>query len=84
MEEFVVYILWSHTYRKRYIGYTSNLISRFHSHNSLGKRGWTIRYRPWNVVFVAFFKNKKEALLFEKFLKSGVGRECIANTINFE
>ena len=84
MEEFVVYILWSDSYRKTYIGFTSNLISRFHSHNTLGRKGWTVKYRPWRVVFVAFFKRKSEALLFEKFLKTGVGRECIAENINFE
>lgn len=84
MKEYVVYILWSSAYNKTYIGFTSNLIARFHSHNNLGKKGWTKRYRPWSVVFVAFFSSKKEALFFEKFLKSGVGSACIAKNILFE
>ena len=33
MEEFVVYILFSEDYGKTYVGFTSNLIERFKSHN---------------------------------------------------
>jgi len=47
---YTVYVLYSFSYDKIYIGYTSNLIDRFRSHNKLGKKGWTLRYRPW-VVF---------------------------------
>jgi len=84
MEEFVVYILWSDSYQKIYKGCTSNLIERFKSHNSLGTKGWTIRYRPWKVVHVEFFSSKKQALDFEKFLKTGVGRDWIKVNIKFE
>lgn len=83
MESFVVYILWSDSYSKSYIGYTSNLIFRFQSHNLLSKKGWTIKYRPWRVVFVRNFELKREAMLFEKFLKSGVGREWIVKNVSF-
>ncbi|MHA8075018.1 GIY-YIG nuclease family protein, partial [Aquirufa sp. TARAVU-A1A] len=34
-------VLYSATFDKIYIGYTSDLISRFHSHNSLAKSGYT-------------------------------------------
>jgi putative endonuclease len=51
------------------------LISRFKSHNELGKKGFTIRYRPWQVIYIEFFNTKKEAMNREKFLKSGKGRE---------
>ena len=43
---YVVYILYSAKYNKIYIGYTSNLRARLVSHNELGKKGWTIKYRP--------------------------------------
>jgi len=36
---FVVYILFSARFNKIYIGQTGSLISRFHSHNSLAKKG---------------------------------------------
>ena len=81
MEEFVTYVLYSDTYKKIYIGFTSNLIARFQSHNQLGKKGYTLRYRPWKVVYVKFHKTKKEAMLHEKYLKSGIGRNYIHQNI---
>lgn len=83
MEEFVVYVLYSKKFNKKYTGYTSNLIQRFYSHNYLSKKGFTIKYRPWEVIYVAFFKTKKEAMNREKFLKSGQGRQWIKDTIEF-
>ncbi|WCM41624.1 GIY-YIG nuclease family protein [Flavobacterium sp. CBA20B-1] len=77
MEEFVVYILFSKKYRKTYVGFTSNLIERIKSHNVLGTKGYTIKYRPWIVVDVQFFTSKKEAMQVEKFYKTGKGRELI-------
>ena len=79
--EFVVYVLWSSRSQKRYVGMTSSLISRFNSHNELGTKGWTIKFRPWEVVYVKFFASKSEALKHEKWLKSGVGREWISENI---
>ncbi|MCL8008640.1 GIY-YIG nuclease family protein [Gelidibacter japonicus] len=73
--DFVVYVLWSPKYRKRYVGMTSNLIGRFESHNSLGRKGWTIKFRPWHVIHVEFYTTKKDAKNREDFLKTGRGRE---------
>ncbi|MGE4289509.1 MAG: GIY-YIG nuclease family protein [Salinivirgaceae bacterium] len=75
--EYVVYILFSEKYQKHYTGFTSDLISRFHSHNELSTKGWTIKYRPWKVIHVEFFASKSEALAREKYLKSGKGREYL-------
>jgi len=82
MEEFVVYILFSEDYDKTYVGFTSNLIERFKSHNYLSKKGYTIKFRPWQVIYVEFFTTKSEALKREKFLKSGKGREFIKEIIS--
>ncbi|AMA49972.1 GIY-YIG nuclease family protein [Flavobacterium covae] len=82
MEEFVVYILFSEVYGKTYVGFTSNLIERFNSHNYLSKKGYTIRFRPWQVIYVEFFTTKSEALKREKLLKSGKGREFIKEIIS--
>ncbi len=81
MEEFVVYILFSEDYGKTYVGFTSNLIERFKSHNYLSKKGYTIKFRPWQVIYVEFFTTKSEALKREKLLKSGKGREFIKEII---
>ena len=81
MEEFVVYILFSEKYKKTYTGFTNNLIERFKSHNVLGIKGYSIKYRPWKVVYVEFFSSKLEAMKREKFLKSGKGREFIRKIV---
>lgn len=47
---YVVYVLYSERYSKIYIGYTSDLIDRFHSHNQFAAKGYTVHYRPWEVV----------------------------------
>jgi putative endonuclease len=80
-EEFVVYVLFSRKFDRTYTGYTSNLIERFKSHNLLGKKGFTIRYRPWFVVLVEFYKTKSEAMKRESFLKSGKGRAWVRNEV---
>ncbi|MBZ9628822.1 GIY-YIG nuclease family protein [Psychroflexus sp. CAK1W] len=80
--EFAVYILKSLSYDRHYVGLTQNLISRFKSHNSLGKKGFTTRYRPWFVIWVEFYTTKAEAMSREKFLKSGKGREWMQNHID--
>ena len=74
---FTVYVLYSETFDKIYIGYTSNLEQRFLSHNELGKKGWTIHFRPWKIIHTEEFETKKEALKREKQLKSSRGRNWI-------
>ncbi|UZO79590.1 GIY-YIG nuclease family protein [Aquimarina sp. ERC-38] len=81
MEEFVVYVLYSEKYRKHYTGFTTSLIERFKSHNKLTTKGWTIRYRPWKVVYIEFCNSKQEALSREKFLKSDSGRRWLKDKL---
>ncbi len=81
MEEFVVYILYSKKFNKNYTGFTSNLIERFKSHNVLAIKGHTIKFRPWEVIYVEFFISKAEAMKREKFLKTAKGRELIKKII---
>ena len=77
MEEFVVYILFSEKHNKNYVGYTSNFIERFKSHNLLATKGYTIKFSPWKMVHVKFYTTKKEVLQREKYFKTGKGRENI-------
>ena len=76
-----VYILYSPVYKKIYIGYTGNLEARLLSQNQLGKKGWSIKFRPWVLVYTEDYATKEEALLREKNLKSGKGREWIWNEL---
>jgi putative endonuclease len=81
---FFVYVLYSPSANKFYVGYTSNLESRLLSHNQLGTKDWTKRYRPWNLVYTETYPSKSSALKREKELKTGVGREFIRKMINKE
>ncbi len=76
-----VYVLYSGKYNKIYIGYTGNLEERLLSHNELGKKGWTIKFRPWLLVHKEEFKTKTEALQREKELKTASGRRFIWETV---
>jgi putative endonuclease len=78
---FTVYILYSATFQKIYIGFTANLEQRFLSHNELGKKGWTIRFRPWEILHTEVYSTKAEAMTREKQLKSGAGRKWIQETL---
>ncbi|MBO6794229.1 MAG: GIY-YIG nuclease family protein [Balneolaceae bacterium] len=74
---FKVYALYSPGYHKIYIGFSSDLESRMRSHNELGTKGWTIKYRPWEIVFTESFASKSEAMKRERELKTAKGREYV-------
>jgi putative endonuclease len=81
---FTIYILYSEKYNKIYIGYTSNLIQRFYSHNKLGKDGYTLKFRPWVVIYTELFEEKTGAMKREKQLKSSNGRQWVWHKIKTE
>lgn len=81
--EFVVYILYSYSSHRFYVGYSSNLIQRVYWHNN-GNKGFTCRFRPWSVVHVEYFDTKKEALTREGFFKTGKGRNWVKNNFSVE
>ncbi|MBC7775337.1 MAG: GIY-YIG nuclease family protein [Phycisphaerae bacterium] len=74
---FTVYVLYSPSHKKIYIGFTSKLEQRLLSHNELGKKGFTLKYRPWEVIYTEAFETKKEAMQREKSLKTAAGRRFI-------
>ena len=74
---FTTYVLYSEKFNKHYTGYTSDLIKRLLSHQELGNKDWTTKFRPWKLIFSKVFTIKSDAIKFEKWLKTGVGREFI-------
>ena len=78
---YTVYILYSANYQKIYIGYTSNLEQRLLSHNDLGTKGWTIKFRPWALIHKEIYETKAEAMRREKYLKTAAGRRFIHENI---
>ncbi len=81
---FVTYVLYSTHHDKIYIGYTSDLLDRYHSHNQLATKGYTVKFRPWQVIHVEFYDSKQEALKREKELKTSRGRAFIRTKIQNE
>ncbi len=79
---YVTYALYSIKFDKIYIGYTSDLIDRFHSHQKHSKKGFTCKFRPWEVIYVEFTDSKQIAMKREKQLKTSVGRKFIREQIS--
>jgi putative endonuclease len=78
---FTVYILQSEKFSKTYVGFTSNLEERMKSHNGLATKGWTVKFRPWKILYKEEYASKQEAMQREKWFKSGVGRAFIKQKI---
>ena len=57
---FTVYALYSSKHDKIYIGYTSDIEQRMKSHTVLANKGWTVKYRPWMLVYYEEFPTKKK------------------------
>jgi putative endonuclease len=74
LEKRIVYILRSDSDPSRhYVGITNDLRSRLEWHNC-AKSGHTVDHRPWSIVVSMEFQTEREAVRFEKYLKSGSGR----------
>lgn len=57
---------------ERYVGETQDLKTRLADHNG-GKSIHTAKFRPWKVVTYIAFSDRRQALVFERYLKSGSG-----------
>ena len=74
IEKCIVYILRSESDPSRhYIGITNDVHARLKWHNT-GPVGHTVDYRPWSIAVVIEFPTEREAVHFERYLKSGSGR----------
>jgi putative endonuclease len=72
-----VCVLRSLKNNKRYVGYTRKDVQvRLQEHNT-GSSRWTRQNGPFDLVYVDECLDVKEAKSWEKFLKSGQGRQCL-------
>jgi putative endonuclease len=83
MEEapYYIYVLFSEGLKKYYTGSSSDPFKRLISHNDPRNRGWTKSGAPWSLIYTEKLQSKKEALIKEKWLKSGTGRDFIKNLL---
>ncbi|MBD3346357.1 MAG: GIY-YIG nuclease family protein [Chitinivibrionales bacterium] len=85
MSKFTVYILYSCSTDKYYIGHTQNLEARIQSHNdsdiSLGK--YTRKNGPWELVYKEdSFNTRSEAIKRERQIKSWKSRKQIERLVS--
>ncbi len=71
---FYVYLLQSEAFpEQRYVGFTTDLENRVAAHNQGGSIH-TSKFKPWKLISYHAFAEKRRALEFEYYLKSGSGR----------
>ena len=78
---YMVYILYSVSSGKTYVGFTNDVNRRLIEHNVTEAKGFTLRYRPWKILHTEEYDDKKVAMQREKYLKTGRGREEIKKLI---
>jgi putative endonuclease len=79
--EYFVYILYSPSHNRTYVGQTNNLVSRLSYHNS-GKVKSTKPFRPWVLIHSESFSSRSDAMKKEKWFKSTSGRKKISELLN--
>jgi putative endonuclease len=78
--EYFVYILESEIDGRLYKGQTSDIEKRLTEHNS-GKTKSSKGYKPWKLVYFERYETRDEALLREKYFKTGRGREFLKHIL---
>ncbi len=78
---YFVYILYSKSTDRFYIGYTSNLKERLIKHRSKNK-GFTSIANDWNIVYTEEFSSKQEAMKRERKIKSWKSKIMIRQLIS--
>ncbi|MBR0812192.1 MULTISPECIES: GIY-YIG nuclease family protein [Bradyrhizobium] len=68
-----VYILETLDSLHFYVGITDDLRARLTKHNA-GEVPHTSKFGPWRVKTYVAFSNEKQAIAFERYLKSASGR----------
>jgi putative endonuclease len=79
---FTLYILYSESSDRFYVGYTNELERRLSEHNR--KKGkFTDAGIPWKLAYYEIFENKKDAMRRERFIKSQKSKSYIKNLIGW-
>ncbi len=73
---YYVYVLQSIKNQSLYIGYTADLKKRLSEHNR-GLNFSTKPFRPWHVIHYEAYRNIKDAMRREKYLKTNQGSRLL-------
>ena len=74
---FTVYVIKDERDRW-YTGYTSDIDRRLWEHNN-GFIITTKKGKNWKIMYLKIFDNKHDAIMYERLLKTGKGRDLIKN-----
>jgi len=77
---FYVYVLRSTKTGSLYTGFTSDLRKRLAEHNSMTLT-YTKHRGPYELIYYEACQNISDALMREKYLKSGVGKRYLKNRV---
>ena len=77
---YYVYVLYSVSFDRQYVGMTDDMNRRLVEHNS-GKNQSTKAYKPWSLIYNELFDNRDAARIREKYLKSAAGRRWRKNNL---
>ena len=83
-EYYYVYILYSSTHDKYYIGQTSDLETRMLFHNELSENSFTSRYRPWELKKAIPVQGRRMARKMENYIKNRRSRNYVKSLIENE
>ena len=81
---FFVYVIQSKSSRKKYIGQTCDLKKRIIQHNDPENKFslFTKRFKgPWELIYSEELENRSDAMVREKFFKTGSGRRFLAKAL---
>lgn len=81
---YYIYIIYSLSADKYYVGYTTDITARLEKHNHQENfNTYTRKYRPW--ILKGLFRvgeNEKEAIRIERFIKKQKSRTIIEKPID--
>jgi len=77
----VVYAIRSLVRNYVYVGMTNDLERRLSEHNN-GENRSTKVYRPFVLIYLESFPDRRSAREKEKYLKSGIGKEFLKSLLH--
>lgn len=72
---YFVYILKSTLNSKSYVGFTSHDVNKRLKQHNIGSNIWTSKNRPFKILYYESYVCKTDAMLRERFFKSGIGKK---------
>jgi len=80
---YYLYILFSSSFDKFYIGHTSNIEERIRKHNT-NHKGYTGKKNDWSLVYSEEYNTKEEAYAREREIKAWKSRVKILSLIKMD